>query len=164
MNATLSSSLNSTIVRSRISLWAVIRAYFAVASRLLPALARRQAEHLFTMPPRYAGRQLHPADARRENVVAGEHLLAVWQAGPPAAKAVLLVHGWGGRGVQMGSFVAPLLASGYRVVWFDQPGHGDSGHGPVALPDFVRALEAIALTHGPFERCAAAFDLGASCS
>jgi pimeloyl-ACP methyl ester carboxylesterase len=161
MNATLSSSLNSTIVRSRISLWAVIRAYFAVASRLLPALARRQAERLFTMPPRYAGRRLQPADARRENVVAGKHSLAVWQAGPLAAKAVLLVHGWGGRGVQMGSFVAPLLASGYRVVWFDQPGHGDSGHGPVALPDFVRALEALALTHGPFE-AAIGHSLGAA--
>ena len=161
MNATLSSSINSTVVRSRISLWAVIRAYFAVASRVLPALARNQAERLFTMPPRYAGRRLHPADARRETVVAGKHSLAVWQAGPLAAKAVLLVHGWGGRGVQMGSFVAPLLASGYRVVWFDQPGHGDSGHGPVALPDFVRALEALAITHGPFE-AAIGHSLGAA--
>jgi pimeloyl-ACP methyl ester carboxylesterase len=50
----------------------------------------------------------------------------------------------------MGSFVAPLLARGYRVVWFDQPGHGESGRGAVALPDFVRALEALAVTHGPF--------------
>ena len=161
MNATLSSSLNSTVVRSRISLWAVIRAYFAIASRLLPALARNQAEHLFTMPPRYAGRRLHPADARRETVVAGKHSLAVWQAGPQSAKAVLLIHGWGGRGVQLGGFVAPLLANGYRVVWFDQPGHGDSGRGPVALPDFVRALEALALTHGPFE-AAIGHSLGAA--
>jgi pimeloyl-ACP methyl ester carboxylesterase len=113
-------------------------------------LARRQAERLFTLPPRYAGRGAHPVDARRESVVAGTHSLAVWQAGPPAAPAVLLAHGWGGRGVQMGSFVEPLLAAGYRVVWFDQPGHGESGHGPVALPDFVRALQALAATHGPF--------------
>ena len=48
----------------------------------------------------------------------------------------------------MGSFVSPLLAAGYRVVWFDQPGHGESGRGPVALPDFVRALHAIAAAHG----------------
>ena len=150
MNASLTTSINSTIVRSSNSLWAVVRAYFAVASRLLPDLARRQAERLFTVPPRYAGRRTQPVDARRETVVAGKHSLAVWQVGPAAAPAVLLVHGWGGRGVQMGSFVAPLLASGYRVVWFDQPGHGESGRGPVALPDFVRALEALAATHGPF--------------
>ncbi len=150
MNASLTTSLNSTIVRTKISLWAVVRAYFAVASRLLPDLARRQAERLFTVPPRYAGRSTHSIDARRETVVAGKHSLAVWQAGPAAAPAVLLVHGWGGRGVQMAGFVAPLLAAGHRVVWFDQPGHGESGRQPVALPDFVRALQALAATHGPF--------------
>jgi pimeloyl-ACP methyl ester carboxylesterase len=139
----------------------VVRAYFAIASRLLPDLARRQAERLFTLPPHYAGRGAHPVDARRESVVAGKHTLAVWQAGPPAATAVLLVHGWGGRGVQMGSFVAPLLVAGYRVVWFDQPGHGESGAGSVALPDFVRALQALAATHGPFE-AAIGHSLGAA--
>jgi pimeloyl-ACP methyl ester carboxylesterase len=49
----------------------------------------------------------------------------------------------------MGGFVGPLLADGYRVIWFDQPGHGESGRGAVALPDFVRAIEAIVATHGP---------------
>jgi pimeloyl-ACP methyl ester carboxylesterase len=161
MNASLTSSINSTIVRSRISLWAVVRAYFAVASRLLPDLARRQAERLFTVPPRYAGRSTQSIDARRETIVAGTHSLAVWQAGPAAAPAVLLVHGWGGRGMQMASFVAPLLAGGYRVVWFDQPGHGESGRGPVALPDFVRALDALAATHGPF-KAAIGHSLGAA--
>jgi len=127
----------------------------------LPDLARRQAERLFTVPPRYAGRSTQSIDARRETIVAGTHSLAVWQAGPAAAPAVLLVHGWGGRGMQMASFVAPLLAGGYRVVWFDQPGHGESGRGPVALPDFVRALEALAATHGPF-KAAIGHSLGAA--
>lgn len=161
MNATFATSDNSTIVRSRMSFFALVRAYFGIASRLLPGLARRQAERLFTMPPRYAGRRTHPVDARRETVVAGNRHLAVWQAGPPAAPAVLLAHGWGGRGVQMGSFVAPLLAHGFRVVWFDQPGHGESGRGPVALPDLVRALEALAATHGPFD-AAIGHSLGAA--
>jgi pimeloyl-ACP methyl ester carboxylesterase len=153
MSATLVSSVNSTTVRTgypSASTLAVARAYFAVASRLLPGLARRQAERLFTAPPRYAGRRGQPVDARREIVDTGKHSIAVWQAGAPDAPAVLLVHGWGGRGVQMGSFVAPLVARGLRVVWFDQPGHGESGRGAVALPDFVRALQALAATHGPF--------------
>jgi pimeloyl-ACP methyl ester carboxylesterase len=50
----------------------------------------------------------------------------------------------------MGSFVAPLLARGYRVVWFDQPGHGESSGKHVALPDFARAVQAVAISHGPF--------------
>ena len=161
MNTAFAASVNSTIVRSRRSLWALVRAYFAVASRLLPDIARRQAERLFTMPPRYAGRRAQPVDARRETVVAGSRSLAVWQAGPLGAPSVLLAHGWGGRGVQLGSFVAPLLARGYRVVWFDQPGHGESEGGAVALPDFVRALEALAATHGPFD-AAIGHSLGAA--
>jgi pimeloyl-ACP methyl ester carboxylesterase len=161
MNTALAASINSTIVRSRGSLWALVRAYFAVASRLFPGVAPRQAERLFTMPPRYAGRRAQPVDARRETVVAGSRSLAVWQAGALAAPSVLLVHGWGGRGVQLGSLVAPLLARGYRVVWFDQPGHGESEGGAVALPDFVRALEALAATHGPFD-AAIGHSLGAA--
>ena len=150
MNPALTASINSTIVRSNNSLGTLVRAYFAIASRLVPDVARRHAEQLFMLPPRYAGRASTPEDARRERVIAAKHALAVWQAGPSGAPAVLLVHGWGGRGVQMTSFVAPLSAAGYRVVWFDQPGHGDSGRGPVALPDFVRALQALAAAHGPF--------------
>src|SRR5438093_712889 len=100
MNASLTASLNSTIVRSKTSLWAalwaVVRAYFAIASRLLPDLARRQAERLFTLPPRYMSRRAQTVDARRETVTAGQYSLAVWQVGPAAAPAVLLAHGWGG--------------------------------------------------------------------
>jgi pimeloyl-ACP methyl ester carboxylesterase len=141
---------NSTIVRKPIPLLPILRAYFGVASRLTPELARRQAERLFTTPPRYAGRGVAAVDARSEFVTAGRDRIAVWHAGRADAPAVLLSHGWGGRGVQMGSFVLPLILRGHRVVWFDQPGHGDSGARRVGLPDFVRAIEAIAHTHGPF--------------
>jgi pimeloyl-ACP methyl ester carboxylesterase len=149
MNVSLGISGNRTIVQRRSSVGSLVRAYFALASRLFPRVARRHAEHLFTSPPRYAGRRVQPVDARRETVVAGKHSLAVWQAGPARAPAVLLVHGWGGRGLQMGGFVAPLLAAGYRVVWFDQPGHGENRRRAVGLPDFVRAVEALITTHGP---------------
>ena len=54
MNASLTSSMNSTIVRSRISLWAVVRAYFA---RRLAAVARSGA------PP--GGAPVHAAAALR---------------------------------------------------------------------------------------------------
>ena len=37
---------------------------------------------------------------------------------------MLLLHGWSGRGPQLGAFVEPLLAKGYEVVAFDAPGHG----------------------------------------
>ncbi|MBI5786750.1 MAG: alpha/beta hydrolase [Rhodocyclales bacterium] len=159
MNTPITATMNRTTVR--LSALPVIRAWFGIASRVLPGMARRQAEHWFTRPPRYAGRRTHPVAARRETVVVDNRRIAVWQAGPVTAPAVLLSHGWGGSGVQMGSFVAPLLARGYRAVWFDQPGHGESGDGPVGLPDFVRATEALAETHGPFA-AAVGHSLGAA--
>ncbi|MBI1904851.1 MAG: alpha/beta fold hydrolase [Rhodocyclales bacterium] len=150
MSTATISPANSTTVRSSDLGLTLLRAYFGVTSRLLPGLARRQAERLFTRPPRYAGRQTEPVPARRETVIAGAHRLAVWQAGPAEAPGVLLSHGWGGRGVQMARFVQPLLERGYRVVWFDQPGHGETGNGPVGLPDLTAALTALSSTHGPF--------------
>jgi pimeloyl-ACP methyl ester carboxylesterase len=148
---TLYASLgNSTTVRSLLPPLPLLRAYFAIVSWLAPELARRQAERLFTTPPRYRGKRVAPA-VPKQIVDATGHRLAVWETGRREAPAVLLTHGWGGRSAQMASFIAPLTARGFRVVWFDQPGHGESGHGRVGLPDFVRAIEAVARTHGPFE-------------
>jgi pimeloyl-ACP methyl ester carboxylesterase len=129
----------------------VLRHYFRLASRLAPELARRQAERLFTTPPRPRIAVSTALPARRETVSLGRYDIAVWSAGPAGAPAVLLAHGWGGRGAQMGALASALLAAGRRVVWFDQPGHGDSGHARVGLPDFVQALHALNQTHGPFD-------------
>lgn len=150
-HAAVSPSMFSTIVRTNVAALGVwmIRGYFRAASRMLPALARRQAERLFTTPPRGQYRP-NAIDARRDTVVAGGRPIAVWQAGAPAAPAVLLAHGWGGCGAQMATFVAPLRERGFRVVWFDQPGHGESGTARVTLPDFVRSIEALDASHGPF--------------
>lgn len=156
------SLINSTIVRSlELSALAVTRSYFGLVSRLRPTLARRQAERLFTTPPRHAAAYPAPAAARRESVLTPAGHVAVWQAGPATAPAVLLTHGWGGVGAQLGGFVAPLLARGFRVVWFDHPGHGESGRRRVALPDLVRALGAIDAACGPFQ-AAVGHSLGAA--
>jgi pimeloyl-ACP methyl ester carboxylesterase len=56
---------------------------------------------------------------------------------------VLLVHGWNGRGTQLGGFVAPLVQRGYRVVAFDALGHGDSPGRHQSLPEFARDILAI---------------------
>ncbi len=37
---------------------------------------------------------------------------------------VMLVHGWGGYGLQLAEFVHPLLTAGYQVLTFDAPAHG----------------------------------------
>src|SRR5690349_395790 len=72
----------------------------------------------------------HVRPAREEEVRAtgtplrlgGGLAATAWGEGPP----VLLVHGWAGRGTQLGEFVAPLVAAQRRVVALDAPAHGDS--------------------------------------
>ena len=68
-----------------------------------------------------------------------------WGEGP----VVLLVHGWDGRGSQLGSLVEPLVQAGFRVVTFDAPGHGDSVGRRASLVSFADAITATVRRVGP---------------
>ena len=123
------------------------RMFFAVLGRLSPALAGRLAAKLFARPRR------HPRPARETELIArgsrvalpdGLHATA-WGAGP----TVLLVHGWEGRGAQLGAFVDPLVAAGYRAVALDGPAHGDSAGVTTTGPEFARAIVATRDVVGP---------------
>jgi len=63
-----------------------------------------------------------------------------WGAGP----VILLVHGWGGRALQLDSFISALLNRGYKVVAFDQKGHGESSSRFSSYPEFVRSTGLVA--------------------
>jgi pimeloyl-ACP methyl ester carboxylesterase len=122
---------------------------------------------LFSTPPRYQ----EPAreaevlrDAERFSVPFQGIELAAYSWGPPeGSPAILLVHGWAGRGGQLGSFVAPLVAAGHRVIAFDAPAHGRTpGRRTNALgvgASILRMGEAV----GPF-RAVVAHSFGAACS
>ncbi|RZA08884.1 MAG: alpha/beta fold hydrolase [Proteobacteria bacterium] len=69
--------------------------------------------------------------------------------GPPNP-TVLLAHGWGGRGTQMGYFVQPLLDAGFRVVTFDGPGHGESPGNETDLGEYAETILALGEKEGPF--------------
>jgi len=68
-----------------------------------------------------------------------------WGTGP----TILLVHGWSGRGLQLGSFAQPLVDAGYRVVTFDAPGHGRSRGSRTNIFKFQQVLNHIANRVGP---------------
>jgi pimeloyl-ACP methyl ester carboxylesterase len=63
-----------------------------------------------------------------------------WGQGP----TVLLVHGWNGRATQLGAFVSPLMASGFRVVAFDAFGHGESPGNYLSLPELATCIRRVA--------------------
>jgi pimeloyl-ACP methyl ester carboxylesterase len=142
----------STIVRSRNEprVMPVVRVANRVLSRLAPETAAGLAERLFLTPPRPRRPEAEIAllaTARARPMRVGSRRVEVWTWG--SGPAVLLVHGWGGRGAQLGRFVQPLEARGFSVVTFDAPGHGAADDGQMTIPEMVAAIKAVAASAGP---------------
>lgn len=116
-------------------------------SRWAPPLASRLAERLFLTPIRYRRPEREAewsAGARSRTIhTPGGGQLETWTWGD-GPRTALLVHGWAGRGLQLGAFVAPLVAAGYRVVTFDGPGHGRSSGRITNLLEFAAAVGHVA--------------------
>lgn len=138
-------SRNSTNVRNLINLIR-FRAQVAIASATSRDKAIDLAAKLFTTPPRipHTARELELlATGTRFEVRDGKLSLMAWRFGASNRPAVLLSHGWGGRGAQLRSFVAPLLDAGYQVVIFDHVGHGHSGGVTSTLVHFIQGIDAV---------------------
>ena len=119
-------------------------------SRVAPGAAAWAAERLFLTPPRHRapGRERDLlARARRGAVRVDGRRLATWTWG--VGPRILLAHGWGGRGAQLGAFVEPLVANGLSVAWFDGPAHGASEGRLATIPEMAGALRGVVAALGP---------------
>ena len=128
-----------------------LRTVFRATDALAPDLARRWAQRLFTTPPHHAPPPQERAALRQAcpfSFRSGGLNLRAWNWGE--GPAVLLAHGWGGRGGQLHSFVRPLLDEGYSVLTFDAPGHGRSEGRTASVPMFAQAMRDLAEIRGPF--------------
>lgn len=128
----------------------LLRLAFQVGGRLAPKITGRWAYYLWLRPQR------HVPPAREQALLAraiclplthAEKHIAVysWGAGP----AILLVHGWSGRGAQIGAFVDPLVTAGYRVIAFDAPAHGRSAGEDTNMPEIGDVILELVRQHGP---------------
>ncbi|MDO7854232.1 alpha/beta fold hydrolase [Hymenobacter convexus] len=129
----------------------LLRWQLKVLSAVAPGLAFRGAWKVFCTPRRLPQKDWEApalADARRRTVAAGTGPVAVYEWGPAAAPAVVLVHGWEHRASFWRDWVQPLLAAGYRVVALDGPAHGASAGKMVTLMSFGGAVQAVLDTLG----------------
>jgi pimeloyl-ACP methyl ester carboxylesterase len=146
-------TFNSTNVRNSVTL-AWNRMHLTVASVLAPAKAVEAAARLFATPPRHAHtpREVELLDTgQRFDIAAPDARLAAWRFGAVDRPAILVSHGWGGRGAQFRAFVPALLEAGYQVIVFDHAAHGLSEGEESSLIHFMRDLDAAARhveTHG----------------
>ncbi len=123
------------------------------ASLLLPNLTAGIIYRLWFKTFRHATparEQVWIAQATRVQIAHGAGRLNAWLWGETQCPRVLLVHGWNGRGSQMGAFAQPLLAAGFGVVALDLPGHGDSSGNSSNLLISADALHAAQRAWGPF--------------
>ncbi len=138
---------------------APLRAAFAFLGRVAPGAAGAMAERLFLTPPRHA-----PPTREREalagavpfEVRLGRTALRAWRLGE--GPAVLLAHGWGGRGAQLLLLGEQLREAGFALVTFDAPAHGRSGGRLASVPVFAEAIAAVAERSGA--RAAVAHSMG----
>jgi pimeloyl-ACP methyl ester carboxylesterase len=151
-------SINSTIVRAipfstklsstklssaKLSLQ---RAMFRLLWQTAPRHAVERAMRVMLTPPRHPFSDaellaLEEASLLPVPMMSGR--IVAWRWGRAADPAVVLVHGWGGRGTQLRGLVAPLLAQGYSVVTYDAPGHGMTGGNESSLPHMLHGLNAV---------------------
>ena len=92
------------------------------------------------LTPREAG---YLATATRAKIATCAGELTTWTWGRDLAPAVLLAHGWAGRGSQLGAFAEPLVAAGFRVVAFAGPAHGESPGTEAHVPLFAKCIAEI---------------------
>lgn len=141
-----------------------LRWQLKILSKVAPSLAFQQAWRVFCTPRRLPARDWEAsvlAEARQRTVAYETGPVAVYEWGPAAAPAVVLVHGWELRASFWRAWVGPLLAAGHRVVALDGPAHGASGGQRTTLTDFGGAVQTVVDTVGEV-RAIVAYSFGAA--
>jgi pimeloyl-ACP methyl ester carboxylesterase len=126
-----------------------LRAAFAVLGRLSPRHTAEYAANIFSTPRVVRRPKWEVALLARGRTIALDSGLSATEWGASDGMPVILLHGWEGRGAQLGFFVDPLVALGHRVIALDGPAHGASPGKRSSPVDFARALLAVSEQLGP---------------
>ncbi len=127
-SATTAPAVNTKKPRPVPTILKAIRLAFGVIGRIAPDLAGHAAYKLWFTPTRFktpASEHAVLTSAEIESHSIDDETIVTYRWGE-SGPIVLLVHGWSGRGTQLGNFVDPLVKAGYRVLSFDAPAHGKS--------------------------------------
>ena len=133
--------------------------------RAIPPWVPGAVNRLYRLSPRAGGRVFLEAFLRPPRITPPQREIdwlrgsepQAWQVGGRRLRGfsrgdgpvVLLVHGWAGRGSQMGAFIEPLVANGFRVVGIDLPAHGNSDGRRSSIPECGWAVEHLLHLHEP---------------
>lgn len=134
---------------SRLKL-AAVRAALGTVGRLSPATAARWAEELFFRPLKADPRPQEESfleTGARFSLETSRGRLAAWSWGE--GPTVLLVHGWSSRAARFRVIGPALVSSGYQVIAYDHPAHGESPGKRTSLVEVSATLMEVAGQTGP---------------
>lgn len=148
MNSTQSSRTDTRRRRRKPPLQIrLMRLAFSKLGPVFPSLLGRWAYRIWFSTRRFkAPRREHAwlDGARQVRIELAGFSVMTYQWGEESKPLVVLVHGWSGRGSQMGAFAEPLVEAGFRVLSYDAPAHGQTPGNSTNIFKMRNVLKAIA--------------------
>jgi pimeloyl-ACP methyl ester carboxylesterase len=134
-----------------------LRTKFKTIGKLSPSVAGKLAFNLFCTPyPKYkktkAPAIFHQANKLAVQVTGGLTIKGYeWKSNKPNGKTVLICHGYASYFYKFDQYIQPLLKSGFRVLGFDAPAHGQSEGKYINAAVYKDAVEHIIKAFGPID-------------
>lgn len=131
----------------------LFRLAFKIGGSIAPQMTARIAYKLWLTPPRFRTPESElnvMKSSEIEYLDINEKRIATYLWGK-SGPTVLLIHGWSGRGTQLGTFTDPLINAGYRVLSFDAPAHGKSTGKQTNIYEIADVILALSAHYGPFD-------------
>jgi len=122
----------------------ILQVSFTSLGSIFPKLMGGLAYRLWFIPGRFRTprREKTIADYAKKSTLDVNGLpVRIWSWGE--GPIVLFLHGWAGRGTQVGSFVESLSKKGFRVVGFDGPAHGETPGKKTDILEFAKVTRAV---------------------
>jgi len=141
-----------------------IKLFFTISSRIVPFLAVRVAEKLFTTPV-----NTRRQDIEDEMLESAERFIIPmdkntditgYRWGIKTDPVILFVHGWTATATCFLNFIDPLLERGYQVISYDAIAHGETSGVTVSLTEWADTIIAVLKNIGKVE-CIIGHSLGA---
>jgi pimeloyl-ACP methyl ester carboxylesterase len=123
----VNSKLNNTNVRKKNLKYQTFQAIMRFLWDYSPGLSKAIVKKMFFSPAVYRAGPLEKKylkDSQAFEIIVNGKTVKCWKWG--RGPAILLAHGWNGRGIQLHRFIDPLVEASYTVIAFDGPGHGES--------------------------------------
>ena len=117
--------------------------FLKILELISPSITARIAFHFISNPQVRKLRSFEKSildNAIKSSTIFKKFTIASYQWGK-GTKTALLVHGWEGRASNFGAIIPILVESGYRVIGFDAPSHGNSSKRKTNFFDIAELIE-----------------------